>query len=287
MSTAPDFDALWDYQDPAATATVFRALLEAPGAPRDGAYRAELLTQLARTHSLRRETEAAEKILNEVARSLTPEMIRPRVRYLLELGRTLNSSGRREASRTLFLEAWHLAREIEAEFHAVDALHMLAIVSAPTDQVSWSAKAIEAARAARDPRARDWLGPLSNNLAWTYHDRGDFQRALEHFHDALSFWTEKGRQPQLRIAQWSVARALRSLGRTEEALAIQMRILQSGEADGFAAEEAGECLLALGRPEEAARHFAKAATELGRDPWLTKEQPDRIARLLRLGGEHC
>ena len=50
MDNPPDFMAQWDYQDPAATALRFRRLLEE--AQDDLQYELELLTQIARTHSL-------------------------------------------------------------------------------------------------------------------------------------------------------------------------------------------------------------------------------------------
>ncbi|MGE3166345.1 MAG: tetratricopeptide repeat protein [Planctomycetota bacterium] len=287
MSALPDFDALWNYQDPSGTEAAFRAILDQSDIALSPAYRAELLTQVARTHSLRGQMDQAHELLAQVATILTtddPALRCARVRYLLELGRTLNSAGDREASRPLFLEAWHRATELEAEFHAVDALHMLAIVSAPTDQVTWALRALEIARRAQDPRARRWEGPLTNNLAWSYHDRGEFAKALTAFESAYAFWLETGREQPIRVARWSVARALRSLGRAAEALAIQQELLAAGDATGFVHEELGECLLALGRDQEAVPHFARAAEALGQDPGFLRREPDRVDRLRRLGG---
>ena len=54
-----------------------------------------------------------------------------------------------------------------------------------------------------------------------------------------------------RIARWCVARCLRSLDRTEEALAEQQALAAEleaiGETDAYVAEEIAECLSALGR----------------------------------------
>ena len=59
----------------------------------------------------------------------------------------------------------------------------------------------------------------------------------------------------------------------------------AGEPEsGFVAEEMGECLRDLGRSEEARPYFARAAGLLGADAWLAEHEPDRIARLRRLGG---
>ena len=86
-----------------------------------------------------------------------------------------------------------------------------------------------------------------------------------------------------------MARCLRALGRPAEALAIHERLaLETAAAgepeDGYGTEEIGECLLALGREAEARPFLARAADLLGADTWLAEHEPDRIARLRRLGG---
>ena len=55
-----------------------------------------------------------------------------------------------------------------------------------------------------------------------------------------------------------MARALRSLGRFEPALAIQQQLVD-GPKDGDVSEELAELLLATGRAPEARPHFARAA----------------------------
>ena len=85
-----------------------------------------------------------------------------------------------------------------------------------------------------------------------------------------------------------MARTLRSLDRVEDALAIQeelhRELAEAKEEDGYVCEELGECLLRLGRGEEARPHLAKAYELLSRDPWLSENEPERIARLKELGG---
>jgi hypothetical protein len=59
-----------------------------------------------------------------------------------------------------------------------------------------------------------------------------------------------------------VARCLRSLGRLDDALAIQTE-LAAGPSDGYVDQELAELLQALGRPQQAAAHRAAAARKLG------------------------
>ena len=57
--TLPDFDALWDYEQPAKTEVAFRALLSQAEASGNPSYYIELLTQIARTQGLQRDFAAA------------------------------------------------------------------------------------------------------------------------------------------------------------------------------------------------------------------------------------
>lgn len=284
----PNFDALWDYNDPAGTEAKFRELLPQGEAAKDAVWRLELLTQIARTEGLQRKFEEAHQTLDGVEAKLADAPPVVHVRYLLERGRVFNSSGRKDKARPLFLKAWKAAGEAGLDFHAVDAAHMLGIIEPPADALSWNEKALAMAEKSSDARARNWRGSLYNNIGWTYHDDGRYEQALELFTKALEWQKEKGKPGPIRIARWSVARALRSLKRTDEALAIQRQLLaeneEAGETDGYVFEELGECLLVLGREEEAKKYFALAYDELSKDEWLKQNEAERLARLRQLGG---
>ena len=212
-----------------------------------------------------------------------------RIRYLLERGRTLNSSGHPEKARPLFLEAWESGLQTDADVYTVDAAHMVAIVEQGDLALEWNLKAIGYAKASEQPRARNWLASLYNNTAWTLHDKGDYEKALELFEDALVFREEQGDETTIRIARWCIGRCLRSLGRIDEAFEIQQDLLIDAEAagddSGYTHEELGELLLLKGEPEEARLHFAEAYAVLSRDPWLEKNEAARIARMKRMGEE--
>ncbi|MFC2172282.1 tetratricopeptide repeat protein [Acidobacteriota bacterium] len=279
----PDFDKLWDYDNPSKTEQQFRALLPKASAPSHAGYRAELLTQIARAQGLQRKFEEAHKTLDEVDGALVQSDSIPRIRYFLERGRVYNSSNNPDKSKPLFLEAWRMAKSMGADFYALDAAHMLGIIEPPKEALEWNEKALQLAETSEDPKARKWLGSLYNNIGWTYYGMGDFPKALDLFQKALDWRQKQGKQRPIRIAKWCVAKTLRSLGRTEEALAMQQELLKewnaAGEHDGYVYEELAECLLALKRPDEAKPYFASAYEELSKDPWLTENEPDRINRL--------
>ena len=105
-----DIDSFWEYSDPAASEARFRAALAAA----EDDERLELLTQIARTFSLRGQFDAAHATLDEVEQQLGGAGVRPQLRYLLERGRTFNSSGAPEQARALFITAWERAQAADA-----------------------------------------------------------------------------------------------------------------------------------------------------------------------------
>jgi tetratricopeptide (TPR) repeat protein len=205
------------------------------------------------------------------------------VRVLLERGRILNSRGAASGARPLFEQAYELATAAGLEHLAVDALHMIAIVALPAEQLALSEKSLAVATAASDPRAREWRASLLNNLGWTYFEAGNLELALGAFSDAVDERVQQGKAREIGLAKWSVARTLREMGRVHEAIELQQDLVRSlaasGITDSYVEEEIGECLLALDRSEEAAPHFDAAANLL--ENGGPGETPDAV-RLARL-----
>jgi tetratricopeptide (TPR) repeat protein len=283
----PDLDALWNYDDPAGTEQKFRELLDRSAAAEPG-YRLSLLTQIARAQGLDRRFEQGHATLDEVERSLTPQRVAVRVRYSLERGRLFNSSGDEARSRAIFEEAFQLASSNRLDFYAVDAAHMLGIVSeTPELQMLWNQKALAMAEQSTDPRARRWAGALYNNMGWTYFEQKRYDQALELFEKGVAFRAAMNQPRELRIARYTVARTLRAKNQISEALKLMQSVydesMAAGEKDGFFHEELAECLLESGQTEKARPLFKSAYELLSRDPWLMKNEPDRLSRLARLG----
>lgn len=282
-----DFDKEWNYGAPVETREKFMSLLESAG---DGApltWQLELKTQIARTHGLVGEFAEAHKILDAIELTLTDDMTRVRIRYLLERGRTLNSSGEAETARSLFVEAWELGKSAAEDFYTVDAAHMVAITQVDPAQANrWNIIGLDHARHSKDERARGWVGSLTNNMGWTAFDEGKLEEALKLFEESRDHFLVRDLPDRARVARWSIARVKREQGAIEEALAMQLEIRDENEAagtpDGYGFEELGELYLLKQDQGQAASNFARAYDLLSQDTWFVRSESERLARIKEL-----
>ncbi len=283
----PDFDQMWDYNNPDQTELKFRELIPMAEKSDDISYYAQLLTQIARTQGLQQKFEEAHKVLDSVEVILTEKLVVARIRYLLERGRVYNSSGHPDKAKPLFLKAYELAAKNNQDFYAIDAIHMVQIVEPPEKQLQWAEEAMKLAEETKEERAKKWLGPLYNNTGWTYFDLKEYDKALELFEKSLKWREAKNDEQGTRIAKWTIARTYREIGKIEEALEMQ-RVLEQEreekelEPSGYVFEEIAECLLLLKKGNEAKPYFKRAYDILSTDEWLQTNEPERLERLKTL-----
>jgi tetratricopeptide (TPR) repeat protein len=266
--------ALWDFADPDASEQRFRALLESDASADD---RAEILTQLARVAGLRGHFGAGDLLVDE-AEALRPASAAARSRIRLERGRLRRSGGDPAAAFPLFESAYEIARTGGEHFLAADAAHMAALVD-PEGMRTWTERGIELAE--REPDASYWLGPLLNNLGWDCLGAGDFAGALDAFERALQARErDPEREYEREIARYAVGKALRMLGRADEAAALLEQAIgwtvRTGRPDGWFHEELAEAYAALGRADDARDHARLAI------PLLEESDPSFRARADRL-----
>ena len=233
MVAVTDVTPLWDFADPAGSEQRFRAAADIA----EGSDRLVLLTQVARALGLQQRYDEGYAVLDSLAVG-DPEVA---TRAALERGRLLRSSGDADAARPYFEAAARAAREGGLEALHVDALHMVALVAPAEDQLRLNEEALAVARAATDETARDWDASLLNNLGMVHADAGDWPAALAAFEQALAARERIGDAGRTRVARWMVGWALRNLGRTEEALAVQTALKAEldavGEEDPYVDEE--------------------------------------------------
>jgi tetratricopeptide (TPR) repeat protein len=141
---------------------------------------------------------------------------------------------------------------------------MVAITLAGSPQAEpWTRRGLDLAQQSQDPKAVSLVPALLNNHAWDLHDMGRLDEALPVFEQALEAWRARGKEPQIQLAKWSVARCLRSLGRIDQAMTILRELETEGEAsrsaDPFVLDELAENLKALGDTAAAADAQKRAA----------------------------
>jgi len=269
--TADRLRSLWDFDDLGVTETRLRAQLDDETTD---AGRAEVLTQLARVEGLRGAFDAADRLLDD-ALSLAGDDAVAGARIDLERGRTRRSSGDPDAARPLFDAAFASAIDAGQTFIAVDAAHMAALVAPDRGGfVAWTERGIDLA--GDDEDARSWLGPLYNNIGWEYYEAGEFEEALTAFRLGLGIREEASQEAQpVEIARYAVGKALRALGRSDEAVPLLERAVAWAEAagapDGWFHEELALEYAALRRDADGAVH-ARAAI-----PLLERDDPDFVA----------
>jgi len=274
--------AEWDFDDLDATERRFRARLDAAS---DGGARAEILTQLARVEGLRGDVGDGERLLCE-AEATAGATAMARVRIDLERGRILLSGGDAAAALPYFESAFAAAREAGEGFLAADAAHMAALAASDrAGFVAWTKRGIELAES--DDGARYWLGPLLNNLGWEHFGSGEHEEALDAFARALLAREEDPENAEpIALARYAVGKALRALGRPDEAAALVEQAVAwadaEGRPDGWYHEELAEIYAALGRGDDAREHASRALELLpAADPGFETDV-ERSTRLRKL-----
>jgi len=258
---------LWDFNNSELSEQRFRSAL-----PTASANEVLILqTQIARTYGLRGDFSQARQILAEIEPQIQNSSAEAQARYYLELGRTYSSAAHppesqtseaRELARSAYLHAFELAQDARLDHLAIDALHMMTFVdSAPEEQIVWNHKAISAMQSSSQPEARKWEGTLHNNLGYALHTLGRYEQALVEFELALAAREREGEAGSIRIAHWMIAWTLRSMGRLNEALGIQLRLEvecdAAGEPDPYVFEELENLYRALDNTERAGFYAAR------------------------------
>jgi tetratricopeptide (TPR) repeat protein len=276
--------SLWDFDDLDASQARLEAQL---GEEESDDGRAEVITQLARVEGLRSDFEAADRLLDDAVELAGASDV-ARARIELESGRVRRSGGDVGAALPLFESAYSRALQAGQFFIAADAAHMAAL-AAPDQEgfVRWTERGVTIAE--DNEGASYWLGSLLNNLGWEYYEAGEREAALDAFQRALQARERDPENPAaIEIARYAVGKALRALGRAEEAVPqLEQAVVSAtrrGTSDGWLHEELAEEYAALGRADDAREHARLAIPLLEEtDPTLAEDQ-ERRARLAALAG---
>lgn len=288
-----DFESLF-HGDPREIEQRLRALRPRAACHADPTLAPKIEARIALTQAMQGRAAEARRTLE--AAELFPGASQPaaRIQLLIERGRVLHQSGQKPDACVVFVSAWEFASTHGLDGPAVDAAHMAAITAVePVAKVRWNRTALELAEASADPKARAWISVLHNNLAQAYIAAAQFTAAHESFQTCRELASAENNSIIERGARWGIARALRSLGRTTEALAMQQQVLSEYNrleetaalpvelirmGRGLVHEELAQLLTA-----EAPAHAARALEDLSSCKWhLDTEYRDRWNTLARL-----
>ena len=268
---AIDLKPLWDFNKPEVSEARFRAALKT--AAGDDAL--VLQTQIARTYGLRKEFAKARDILQSIAKDVSTASHEAQVRYAIELGRTYASAVHsaelvtpeaKSRARASYLSALEIAKTAHLDGLAIDAIHMLAFVdTSPTDQLKWGQQALAVVEGSSQQDAKAWEASIRNNIGYALHQLERYEEALVQFKQALVLRKRGTNEESIRVAHWMVAWTLRSLGQTNEALEIQLRLERECDAakapDRYVYEELESLYRVLGN-EALTTHYAKLKASL-------------------------
>jgi predicted enzyme related to lactoylglutathione lyase len=248
--------------------------LAAQGAQREGdeEVRAEALAQVARSYLIQGKKEAGRPWLDWAREVAEEEMPSGWSRYLGVRGRFEWKDGKLEKATATFKEMYEYCLRHALHSRAVDAAHMVAITAGHEEQVVWAQKGIAAAE---EGNLEGWLGPLWNNLGWTYEEMGHHQEALDALIKAREYHWRVGDEHNKLVADWSVGHAYRMLEQLDEATNWLRPVLawaerryarepnpDAAEWVGHTYRELGQIAISRGELSEGLNHLRRAQEKL-------------------------
>ena len=294
MSKLELFDDLF-VGNPADIEQNLKKLLPDALALEDHSIYLQILSQIALAQAMQKNFSAAHETLNKAEALLTPKDDLARARILLERGRVFMQAGDNEAAKPYFFQSYELCKSNHFDYHTANAAHMIAIIAlTPEEKIKWNTLTIEFVENSKSIRAQAWRGSLYNNLGQAYIEAKQYQQALDVLKKALIFREKEGYVPNIRVAKWAVARALRLLNQNEDALTILLPLMEKydsmtkqGEFDmpveilrtvrGLVCEELAEIYASKSTA------FAKLAyDDLSQDEWFKKHESNRLDRMKQL-----
>lgn len=218
-SDLENFDNYWSLGDPTLVEAKFLELLPQAEALKDKSIYLQLLSQVALAQAVQQKFGEAHATLDKAESLLTPDYKLAHVRILLERGRTYQQANQLDKAKVFFEKSYNLSSQEGFDAHTVNAAHMIAIIEDSVDQkIKWNLIGLQLAEKSKE--GSTWLGSLYNNLGRNYMEAKNYAKALHYFEKDLEFEKQQGYAPRIRFAQWSIANALRHLGKSDQALTI-------------------------------------------------------------------
>ncbi|MCK4856664.1 MAG: tetratricopeptide repeat protein [candidate division Zixibacteria bacterium] len=244
-----DADQLFGKRQYEESEAAYRDLLPLAEKENDITAQVEVLSQIARCRLLARDKDDAREWLAKAEKLASPDQPLGWSRYLGVRGRIEWQDNDLKKATQTFIEMFGYCKEHDLTGRAIDAVHMVAIVGTPAEQIEWGRKGI---KLAEESDTKSWLGPLWNNLAITYCDLKDYEEAVAAFLQAREYHWRYGSEINKLYADYHVGYALRLKGEHDEALKWLRPVLnwaerlENDDVIGQAAQDMGEIMIAQG-----------------------------------------
>ena len=283
-------DTLFARREYAAAGKVFADAAARAETQGNASVRVEALSMAARSDLIRGEAEADRTWLARAAALATPEDPRGWSRYLGVRGRFEWQDDKNNPKATAtFKEMYEYCMDRKLNDRAVDTAHMVAITGRPDEQIAWAYKGIAAAEAGGYD---GWLGPMWNNLGWSYDGRGQYDEALTALLKAREYHHKSSDALAKLAADIFVGRAYRMTGNLDESQRwiddahrrAQQLSAEKPDDENITErlanthEQLGELTAARGENAAALEHFTQSRRlliEAGDETW----GPDEIKRV--------
>ncbi len=265
-------DAAFSARNYADATALYQRAVELGNLEKDEESAIEGLSQMARALLAQDRREDGRPWLERAMARARPEMPLAWTRMLGVRGRFEWKDGRLAESTRTFEDAYAFCMERGLHERAIDAAHMVAITGTPEQQLEWGKRGIAAAEKGG---VEGWLGPLWNNLGYTYETLGRNEEALGAYQKARHYHWKLGDEQAKLVADWAMGHALRVCGRHPQAASwlrpvlawaerrqAERRDASSAEWVGLACRELGETEAERGRATEGLALMRRARAEL-------------------------
>ncbi len=245
--------------------TVYQQAVEKAEAEADTSNLIEALSQVARSYLITDRKEDGRTWLNKAAEVADEKFPPGWSRFLGVKGRFEWQDDSLPKARETFKKMFDYCNKRGLAEQAIDAVHMVAIVGTIEEQIEWGKKGIEAAEKGEVHR---WLGPLWNNLGWTYDHEGRYQEALEAYLQAKKYHYLYGDNMNRAIADWAVGNTYVRLGDYDKALDFLAPTLAWAESEkndewiGWACKAIGEAEAGKDHRDNALEYLLRAREHL-------------------------
>ncbi len=231
----------------------------------DTSTQIEALSQLSRCRLTQNDFEGAKSWLAKAGAIASEKYPGGWSRYLGVKGRLEWREGRNEAATETFKQMYAYAKKHDLAERFLDAARMIAISGTPGEQIEWGSLGVKEAEATGQ---LEMLPSLCNNLASTYADQKNYEKAYELYVQAREYhWRFSGETGKL-YADYQVGWILTMLKRYDEAMTwlrpslAWAERLGNEDVQGQACTDLGDIAAAKGDKQNARTMYERALGHL-------------------------